>query len=46
MRSHGVRNFPDPNSQGGFLMGGDVDPNSPTFKSAMQACQSLLPGRS
>jgi hypothetical protein len=46
MRSHGVKNFPDPNSQGGFLMGGDVDPNSPTFKSAMQACQSLLPGRS
>ena len=44
MRSHGVKNFPDPNSQGGFLMGGDVDPNSPTFKAAMQACRPLLPG--
>jgi len=44
MRSHGVKTFPDPNSQGGFLMGGDVDPNSPTFKAAMQACRPLLPG--
>jgi hypothetical protein len=46
MRDHGVKNFPDPNSQGAFLMGGNVDPNSPTFKSAYQACQSLLQGRS
>lgn len=45
MRSHGVKNFPDPNSQGGFLMGGDVDYKSPTFQAAMQACRSLLPGR-
>jgi hypothetical protein len=45
MRSHGVKNFPDPNSQGGFLMDGDVDYKSPTFQAAMQACKSLLPGR-
>jgi hypothetical protein len=44
MRSHGVSNFPDPNAQGGFLMGGDVNPNSPTFRAAMQACRPLLPG--
>lgn len=44
MRSHGVPNFPDPNSQSGFLIRGGVDPNSSQFKAAMQACQSLLPG--
>jgi hypothetical protein len=44
MRSHGVPDFPDP--QGGRLLigGGKVDPNSPQFKSAMQACRTLLPG--
>jgi hypothetical protein len=39
MRSHGVPNFPDP--------GGDVprgpDKQSPQFRTAMQACGSLLP---
>jgi hypothetical protein len=44
MRSHGVSKFPDPNAQGGFLIQGGVDNNSPTFKAAMQACQSILPG--
>jgi len=44
MRSHGVKNFPDPNSQGGFLMGGDIDYKSPQFQAAMQACQPLLAG--
>jgi hypothetical protein len=43
MRSHGVPNFPDPNSQSGFLVRG-VDSNSPQFKAALQSCQSLLPG--
>jgi hypothetical protein len=40
MRKNGVPNFPDPHN-GGFLL--TVDPNSPGFKHARQACQSLLP---
>jgi hypothetical protein len=51
MRSHGVPNFPDPTSNGGGLSGSisaqgpnGVDPNSPQFQSAQQACRSLLPG--
>jgi hypothetical protein len=46
MRKNGVPDFPDPQSQnGGIIMGGgDVDPNSPQFKSAMAACRKLLPG--
>lgn len=46
MRSHGVANFPDPNANGTMLIQGGangVDPNSPQFKSAMQACRSLIP---
>lgn len=45
MRSHGVSHFPDPNSTG--LIGIDsstgIDPRSPTFRSAQQACRHLLP---
>ncbi len=53
MREHGVANFPDPqqDSSGGVGVtvgaqgnGGALDPESPTFKTAMQACQSLIPG--
>jgi hypothetical protein len=49
MRAHGVTNFPDPqfNSDGGVTLGGPssgIDPNSPAFQAAQQACQSLLPG--
>jgi hypothetical protein len=52
MRSHGVGNFPDPDSKGrikvtsGVSAGGQktgVDVNSPQFKRAAQACQKLLP---
>jgi hypothetical protein len=44
MRSHGVTNFPEPNSQGQELItGGGINPNSPQFQSAEQACQHLLP---
>lgn len=46
MRSHGVPNFPDPNFSGGGMkvnLNG-IDPNSPQFKSAQQACRSLAPG--
>ncbi|HEY2541679.1 MAG TPA: hypothetical protein VGH92_01380 [Gaiellaceae bacterium] len=53
MRTHGVKDFPDPNFSGGgahiAIQAGtgssDLNPNSPTFQKAQQACQSLLPGR-
>jgi hypothetical protein len=43
MRSHGVTNFPEPNSQGLFTGGAGINPNSPTFVSANEACQRYLP---
>jgi hypothetical protein len=44
MRSHGVRNFPDPSSGGGLTIDPSmgIDPNSATFKAAQKACQKLL----
>lgn len=44
VRSHGVADFPDPQN-GHFLIGGN-DQNNPSFQSAVQACQHLLPGGS
>lgn len=48
MRSHGVPDFPDPT--GGRLMlqfkkgsSSTLDPNSPQFQAATQACKSLAP---
>lgn len=50
MRSHGVPNFPDPNSDGDFLVQGNkvngqagVDPKSAAFQAADKACRHLLP---
>ncbi|HZD67485.1 MAG TPA: hypothetical protein VFA45_00750 [Actinomycetes bacterium] len=43
MREHGVSNFPDPQN-GRFVITSGVDPNSPQFQAAMQACRKLLPG--
>src|SRR5215831_1040013 len=52
MRSHGVANFPDPDSSGRIKItsGRDangqpigVDVSSPRFKTAQKACQKLLP---
>jgi hypothetical protein len=54
MRKHGVHDFPDPSfsSNGGGIgitihgsRGSDLDPNSPTFQTAMRACQADLPGK-
>jgi hypothetical protein len=50
MRSHGVPNFPDPKASGGgvgLVIGKNsgIDPNSPQFKAAQQACKTLLPGQ-
>lgn len=49
MRSHGVPKFPDPTFSGGGAQlrlnaGPGLDPNSPTFKAAQQACRSKMPG--
>lgn len=49
MRSHGVPNFPDPNSQGNFITNGgltngrDVGTSSSQVAKANSACQHLLP---
>lgn len=49
MRSHGISDFPDPNPDGSLGIkvgqGSDLDPNSPTFRAAQQACQKYMPGR-
>jgi hypothetical protein len=41
MRSHGDPSFPDPNSQGGFDRS-KFDESSPAFKTAANACKSLI----
>ncbi len=45
MRKNGVPGFPDPNSQGDFLFKANngLDPNSPTFQAAENACKALAP---
>ena len=50
MRSHGVPDFPDPNSKGEITLeaspgsGSDLQPDAPQFKRADQACKALMPG--
>jgi hypothetical protein len=49
MRSHGVRNFPDPQVSGGGIRIGikpssGIDPNSPVFQAAQKACQTKVGG--
>jgi hypothetical protein len=50
MRSHGVPSFPDPQFVGGGvrvgikISPGGVDPNSPQFQQAQNACKQYLPG--
>ncbi|MCW2941256.1 MAG: hypothetical protein JWN00_4241 [Actinomycetia bacterium] len=48
MRAHGVLKFPDPTMDHGvgIAVPGSIDPNSPQFKAADQACRSLMPGGS
>jgi hypothetical protein len=48
MRKHGLPNFPDPKAVGhgyGLTIGHEngLDPKSPQFKNAQQACKKLLP---
>lgn len=49
MRKHGLPDFPDPTFSGGTVQmgiqgkpGSDLNPNSPTFQAAQQACQGHL----
>jgi hypothetical protein len=47
MRSHGEPNFPDPKTgRGGTFqisIPPGIDPNSPQFQAAQQACRSVSP---
>jgi hypothetical protein len=43
MQTHGVPQFPDPESNGAIDMPKSIDPNSPTFQKAEQECNSYLP---
>jgi hypothetical protein len=47
MRENGVPGFPDPSSEGGrMVIGSDagINPNSPTFQAAVQACAGHIQG--
>lgn len=46
MRSHGVPNFPDPNSSGGISLtpSSGLNPAAPAFQSAQSECKKDLPG--
>jgi hypothetical protein len=47
MRAHGVPKFPDPVlEEHGVGITSNLDPNTPPYKRANAACQSLAPGRS
>lgn len=49
MRSHGIKDFPDPTANGGINItrkagsGSDLDPNNQLFQAAQRACQHYLP---
>ena len=48
MRAHGIPDFPDPQPGGGFSIkqtpGSDLNPNSPLYEAADNACKHYLPG--
>jgi hypothetical protein len=48
MRENGIKEFPDPSADGGVMLrmkkGTDMDPESPKFKAAQEACKSFMPG--
>ena len=41
MRTHGVADFPDPNSHGGFSGTSSMNPQSPAFQNAQATCSRL-----
>lgn len=46
IRSHGISNFPDPNSQGQISLrpSEGINISSPQYEAAQEACKSLQPG--
>jgi hypothetical protein len=48
MRAHGLKDFPDPDKNGGISVeltpGSDLAPDNPQFQAADKACKDLLPG--
>jgi hypothetical protein len=46
IRVHGVPNFPDPSGSHGLAIPNDINPQSPAFKTAEQACAKLGRGGS
>jgi hypothetical protein len=46
MRAHGVTNFPDPSAGGGIHLpaSSNINPFSPSFRTARAHCAKLLPG--
>jgi hypothetical protein len=44
MRASGVPNFPDPGAGGGVELTPSLNPQSPSFEQAQQACAKLQPG--
>ena len=45
MRSHGVSDFPDPSPEGGIgLLPSSINPQTPAFVTAQQACAKLAVG--
>ena len=45
MRDNGIAEFPDPGPDGLSIGGLGIDPDSPQFKAAAEACESLRPPR-
>jgi hypothetical protein len=43
MRSHGEPNYPDPASNGSITLPSGMNAESPQFRNAEKACQSLMP---
>jgi hypothetical protein len=48
MREHGISQFPDPDASGnltvdGVINGSSIDPDSPTWNNALDACKALQP---
>ncbi|MFC6021575.1 hypothetical protein ACFP2T_36075 [Plantactinospora solaniradicis] len=43
MRSYGVTNFPEPDASGGYRIPDElgIDPGSPQYQAAYEACQGL-----
>jgi hypothetical protein len=45
LRAHGVSNFPDPTPQTGLRIPNWINPQSPAFQSAQNACNRFLPDK-